>query len=143
MYYFAKYNTNYFDFNKYNLNQYDIVFCFKDYNLLEFSEINREKIIFVGNKRFNPEYINIRSDGKKGNNVISFIKIFMKHVNRLLRILDIRQLTMKILFLMTTLLLTQKIDIIGYRENFAINKVGYKEVMLINFFRKNNRFNFI
>ena len=26
--------------------------------------------VVVGNKMFNPEYINIRSDGKKGNNVI-------------------------------------------------------------------------
>lgn len=136
-------NINYFNFNKYNLNDYDIVFCFKDYNLLQLTDIEREKIIFVGNKRFNTEYINIRSDGKKGNNVISFIKIFMKHVNRLLRILDIRQLTMRILFLMTILLLTQKVDIIGYKHNFSINKVGYKEVMLINFFRKNNRLNFI
>ena len=136
-------SVNYFDFGKYNLNKYDIVFCLKDYNLTGLTEIDREKIIFVGNKRFNPEYINIRSDGKRGNNVISFVKIFMKHINRLLRILDIRQLTMKILFLMTMLLLTQKVDIIGYGQNFAINKVGYKEVMLINFFRKNNRLNFI
>ena len=136
-------NTNYFDFHKYNLNNYDIVFCLKDYNLSQITEIDKEKIIFVGNKRFNTEYINIRSDGKRGQNVVSFIKIFMKHVNRLLRILDIRQLTMRILFLMTILLLTKKVDIIGYKHNFSINKVGYKEVMLINFFRKNNRFNFI
>jgi hypothetical protein len=134
-------NIVYTNFEKYKLNDYDIVFVFKDYNIV--NQVDDEKIILVGNKKFNSNRINIRTDHYNRGNIIHYSKLFIKHVNRLLKILDIKQLNMKTLFLMSLLLFSQKIDIIGYRENYATNRASYKEIMLINFFRKKDRFNMI